>query len=40
LFLDGHELAARLLLADQRFYSFRRDGNRSGRFASLIWIAN
>jgi len=27
-------------LADQRFYSFRRDGNRSGRFASLIWIAN
>jgi YfiH family protein len=25
-------------LADQRFYSFRRDGARSGRFASLIWL--
>jgi len=24
---------------DQRFYSYRRDGARSGRFASLIWIA-
>lgn len=26
-------------LADPRFYSFRRDGARSGRFASLIWLA-
>lgn len=26
-------------LTDQRFYSFRRDGARSGRFASLIWLA-
>jgi polyphenol oxidase len=25
--------------ADARFYSYRRDGARSGRFASLIWIA-
>ena len=24
--------------ADGRFYSYRRDGARSGRFASLIWI--
>ena len=24
--------------ADPRFYSYRRDGARSGRFASLIWI--
>ena len=24
--------------ADTRFYSYRRDGARSGRFASLIWI--
>lgn len=24
-------------LADQRFYSYRRDGADSGRFASLIW---
>jgi YfiH family protein len=24
--------------AGQRFYSYRRDGARSGRFASLIWI--
>jgi len=24
--------------ADARFYSYRRDGARSGRFASLIWI--
>lgn len=23
--------------ADERFYSFRRDGGQSGRFASLIW---
>jgi copper oxidase (laccase) domain-containing protein len=23
---------------DTRFYSHRRDGARSGRFASLIWI--
>jgi len=23
--------------ADERFYSYRRDGARSGRFASLIW---
>ncbi len=26
-------------LADTRFYSYRRDGARSGRFTSLIWIA-
>lgn len=26
-------------LADARFYSYRRDGARSGRMASLIWIA-
>lgn len=25
--------------ADPRFYSYRRDGARSGRFASLIWLA-
>jgi hypothetical protein len=25
-------------LADTRFYSYRRDGARSGRFASLIWL--
>jgi len=25
--------------SDPRFYSYRRDGARSGRFASLIWIA-
>lgn len=25
-------------LADARFYSYRRDGARSGRFASLIWL--
>ena len=25
---------------DQRFYSYRRDGARSGRFASLIWLAS
>lgn len=24
--------------ADSRFYSYRRDGARSGRFASLIWL--
>jgi YfiH family protein len=24
---------------DSRFYSYRRDGARSGRFASLIWLA-
>jgi len=24
---------------DARFYSYRRDGARSGRFASLIWLA-
>ena len=24
--------------ADARFYSYRRDGSRSGRFASLIWL--
>jgi polyphenol oxidase len=24
-------------LVDQRFYSYRRDGSRSGRMASLIW---
>ncbi len=23
---------------DARFYSYRRDGARSGRFASLIWL--
>lgn len=26
-------------LADERFYSYRRDGASSGRFASLIWRA-
>src|SRR5690625_588115 len=25
--------------ADPRFYSYRRDGARSGRFASLVWLA-
>ena len=25
---------------DPRFYSYRREGARSGRFASLIWLAN
>ncbi|HEX7112922.1 MAG TPA: peptidoglycan editing factor PgeF [Mizugakiibacter sp.] len=25
--------------ADARFHSYRRDGARSGRFASLVWIA-
>lgn len=25
-------------LADPRFYSYRREGARSGRFASLIWL--
>lgn len=25
---------------DPRFYSYRRDGARSGRFASLIWLAD
>lgn len=25
--------------ADPRFYSYRRDGARSGRFASLVWMA-
>lgn len=25
--------------ADARFYSYRRDGAASGRFASLIWLA-
>jgi len=25
-------------LTDPRFYSYRRDGARSGRFASLIWL--
>jgi copper oxidase (laccase) domain-containing protein len=24
---------------DTRFYSYRREGARSGRFASLIWLA-
>jgi copper oxidase (laccase) domain-containing protein len=24
---------------DSRLYSYRRDGARSGRFASLIWLA-
>lgn len=27
-------------LADARFYSYRRDGARSGRFASLVWLAD
>ena len=27
-------------LADTRFYSYRRDGAHSGRFASLIWLAD
>lgn len=26
-------------LTDPRFYSYRREGARSGRFASLIWLA-
>ncbi|GGY26475.1 laccase domain protein [Rhodanobacter panaciterrae] len=26
--------------SDTRFYSYRRDGARSGRFASLIWLAD
>lgn len=26
--------------SDQRFYSWRRDGTHSGRFASLIWLEN
>lgn len=26
-------------LADARFYSYRRDGARSGRFATLVWLA-
>lgn len=26
-------------LTDDRFYSFRRDGHASGRFASLIWLS-
>ena len=26
-------------LTDERFYSYRRDGASSGRFASLIWIS-
>lgn len=26
--------------SDTRFYSYRRDGERSGRFASLIWLAD
>lgn len=26
--------------ADSRFYSYRRDGARSGRMASLIWLEN
>lgn len=25
--------------ADARFYSYRRDGARSGRFASLVWLS-
>ncbi|MEO9001029.1 MAG: peptidoglycan editing factor PgeF [Rhodanobacter sp.] len=25
---------------DPRFYSYRRDGARSGRFASLVWLAD
>lgn len=25
--------------ADPRFYSYRREGSRSGRFATLIWLA-
>jgi YfiH family protein len=25
--------------ADRRFYSYRRDGAKSGRFATLIWLA-
>ncbi|HZX70283.1 MAG TPA: peptidoglycan editing factor PgeF [Rhodanobacter sp.] len=25
--------------ADPRFYSYRRDGARSGRFASLVWLS-
>ncbi len=27
-------------LADPRFYSYRREGARSGRFASLVWFAD
>ncbi len=27
-------------LTDPRFYSYRREGARSGRFASLIWLAD
>jgi hypothetical protein len=27
-------------LEPERFYSFRRDGARSGRIASLIWLQN
>jgi YfiH family protein len=27
-------------LTDTRFYSYRREGARSGRFASLIWLEN
>ncbi|WP_329743551.1 peptidoglycan editing factor PgeF [Dyella sp. A6] len=26
-------------LVDRRFYSYRREGARSGRFASLVWLA-
>ena len=26
-------------LTDQRFYSYRRDGAHSGRFATLIWLS-
>jgi copper oxidase (laccase) domain-containing protein len=26
--------------ADARFYSYRRDGARSGRFASLVWLSD
>jgi copper oxidase (laccase) domain-containing protein len=25
--------------SDPRFYSYRREGARSGRFASLVWLA-
>lgn len=27
------------VFADERFYSYRRDGARSGRFATMIWLA-
>lgn len=27
-------------LVDERFYSYRREGARSGRFASLVWLAS